>query len=125
MEQDVTPCANITEPSQSRPAPTGADLSAVREDVPRHAFIEKSFVWMSSLAIEAVVRTRKHRTMNSIKPHDHRSNLLIMVTFFAADNHNRQKRARIYQYPSNFSSHNEHSMWSSYFNTGLFGGESN
>jgi len=78
--QDELLCANTRPPSPLRPDPTDSDLSAVREDVPRHAFTEKSFVWMSSLAIVEVVKTSKHAAINSVRPHDFRCNMLIMLT---------------------------------------------
>jgi hypothetical protein len=90
--QDELLCANTRPPSPLRPDPTRGDLSAVREGVPRHAFTEKSSVWVSSLAIAAVVKTSKHKAISSIRPHEFRCNLLIMLTSFAAGNHNREKR---------------------------------
>jgi hypothetical protein len=64
-------------------------LSTGPEDVRRHAFIEKYSVLVSSLAIVAVVKTRKHTAMNSVRAHD--LNLLLMPTPFAAASHNRKK----------------------------------
>jgi hypothetical protein len=64
--QDEMLCVNIKALSQWRPDPTGGDWSTGREDVPRHAFVEKYSALMSSLAIVAVVKTRKHTAMNSI-----------------------------------------------------------
>jgi hypothetical protein len=44
---------------------------------------------MSSIATVAVVKTKKHTVMNSVRAHD--LNLLIMLTPFAAATHNRKK----------------------------------
>jgi hypothetical protein len=44
-------------------------LSALCEDVPKHAFIGKYSVSNSALATVAVAKTRKHTAINSIKAH--------------------------------------------------------
>ena len=91
--QDELLCANTRPLSPLRPDPTGGDWSTGREDVPTHAFVEKYSALMSSLAIVAVVKTRKHTAMNSIRAHD--LNLLIMLNLVAPATHDRKKRATI------------------------------